>query len=30
MRVKSGLATQEEIVKNTMFLFDNAIMEKDK
>jgi len=30
MRVKSGLATQEEIVKNTMFLFNNAIMEKDK
>jgi len=30
MRVKSGLATQEEIVKNTMFLFENAIMEKDK
>jgi len=30
MRVKSGIATQEEIVKNTMFLFDNAIMEKDK
>ncbi|KIM05900.1 MAG: hypothetical protein KN64_01250 [Sulfurovum sp. AS07-7] len=30
MRVKSGLATQEEITKNTMFLFENAIMEKDK
>lgn len=30
MRVKSGLATQEEIVKNTIFLFENAIMEKDK
>lgn len=30
MRVKSGLATQEEIAKNTMFLFENAIMEKDK
>lgn len=30
MRVKSGLATQEEIVKNTMFLYENAIMEKDK
>jgi len=30
MRVKSGLATQEEIIKNTMFLFENAIMEKDK
>jgi conjugal transfer pilus assembly protein TraF len=30
MRVKSGLATQEEIAKITMFLFENAIMEKDK
>ena len=30
MRVKSGLATQEEIIKNTMFLYENAIMEKDK
>lgn len=30
MRVKSGLATQEEIIRNTMFLFENAIMEKDK
>lgn len=30
MRVKSGLANQEEIIKNTVFLFDNAIMEKDK
>lgn len=30
MRVKSGLATEEEIVKNTIFLFNNALMEKDK
>ncbi|EGK8008894.1 conjugal transfer protein TraF [Campylobacter lari] len=29
-RVKAGLANREEIIKNTLFLFDNAILEKDK
>ncbi|WP_187648684.1 conjugal transfer protein TraF [Nitrosophilus labii] len=30
MRIKAGLATKEELVKNTMFLFENAIKESDK
>lgn len=29
-RVKAGLVNKDVIIKNTMFLFDNAIMEKDK
>lgn len=30
LRVKSGLATNEDIVENTIFLFENAIMKKSK
>lgn len=29
-RIKAGLATQDEILNNTKFLFENAIMQKDK
>lgn len=29
-RIKAGLATQDEILNNTKFLFENAIIEKDK
>lgn len=29
-RIKAGLATKDEILNNTMFLFENAILEKDK
>lgn len=29
-RIKAGLITQDEVVSNTMFLFENAILEKDK
>lgn len=29
-RVKAGLATKDEILNNTIFLFENAILEKDK
>ncbi|HEF9750404.1 TPA: hypothetical protein SB143_001910, partial [Campylobacter coli] len=29
-RVKSGLTNKDDIINNTLFLFDNAILEKDK
>lgn len=29
-RVKAGLTNKDDILNNTMFLFDNAILEKDK
>lgn len=29
-RIKAGLANKDEIIRNTMFLFENAILEEDK
>ena len=29
-RIKAGFITQDAVIENTMFLFENAIMEKDK
>ena len=29
-RIKAGFITENEIINNTMFLFENAILEKDK
>lgn len=30
MRVKQGYTTAEEIIDNTQFLFENALLEEDK